>query len=135
MSGNVVVGAGLRIKRYERARVCSNVIADGRLSLDECTHVDQEDNRILADKALPEAKVVLLPNKYDPRRAHLAIYNPMGANRIDVVLSSFLQPGDRYRFVHPEDLFGEPILAGVFDGNAVRVAMDSPFVALVLLRD
>ena len=73
----------------------------------------------------PEEIVFLRPNRYDPNRANLVILQPTRkAKSIDVDLKSFLRSGDRFRLQDARNFFGEPVLAGKFNGAPVAVPMN-----------
>jgi hypothetical protein len=77
---------------------------------------------------------VLQPNKYDPDRAHVAVYNGAKAKEVAVDVSTFLKRGERYRIVRALDLYGQPVAAGVCEGDAMRVPVNGVFEALVILK-
>ena len=68
-------------------------------------------------------RVFVRPNRYEPGRAHLAVFNWNNAETIEVDLSGVLRAGDRYRIVSAQDFFGEPLLSGVYDGASLRLPM------------
>lgn len=55
---------------------------------------------------------VLIPNQYDPQRAHLAIYNGAHAAAMEVDGRPFLQPGDSFRLLSVKDFFREATPGG-----------------------
>ena len=85
-------------------------------------------------RELPASKVVLLPNKYDPARAHVAIYNGGKAAQITLDVSALLKPGDAFRLLDPKDVYGKPVLEGKVDGTSISVPMSGEFAAFVLVR-
>jgi hypothetical protein len=68
-------------------------------------------------------RVFVRPNRYEPGRAHIAVYNWCRADAVEVDVSGVLKQGDRYRLVSAQDFFGEPLLSGVYDGHPLRLAM------------
>ncbi len=114
--GNVVVNGGLSINRYKKAV--------------------NKDNLVLAAKTpRPKgARVILRPNKYDPRRANLAVFNWDRAGKVAVDASAFLRPGDAYRLMRPDDFYGKPVLTGTWAGQTIAVPVTGEFAAFVLLR-
>jgi hypothetical protein len=131
---NVVVAGGITINRYRKAAVRDNLIVGGRLSLEKCGQVERKGNRLVTGPVPPEARVVLLPNKYDPARAHLAVLNAAGARRVAVKVAPFLRPGEAFRLMDPEDFFGKPLLTDTCKGETISVPMAGPFGAFVLLK-
>jgi hypothetical protein len=76
------------------------------------------------DGALPAAaRVVVRPNRYEPGRAHVAVYNWPRAASVSVDLSAVLRTGDRYEVRNVQDVFGVPVVAGTFDGTPVAFPM------------
>ena len=82
----------------------------------------------------PQGRVVLRPNRYDPNRANLAVFNWAKKPTIELPLETFLATGDTYRLVDPRDFFGEPISEGTYEGGPIRVAIEGEFAAFVLLK-
>jgi hypothetical protein len=68
-------------------------------------------------------RVFVRPNRYEPGRAHVAVYNWDRAETVEIDLGGVLETGDRYRLVSAQDFFGEPLLSGVYDGGPLRLAM------------
>jgi hypothetical protein len=114
--GDIIVNAGLTIKRYRK--------------------VVNKDNLVLAPKAVrPKgARVILRPSKYDPRRAHLAIFNWDKKPTVQVNAKDFLRVGDRYRLLNPRSSFGKPALTGTFDGKPIPVPAAGEFAAFVMIK-
>lgn len=118
--------------------VRGNVIVNGRLSIDKFRQVVNEDNLVLAAKDHPRppgARVVLRPNRYDPRRANLAIFNWESQSAVAVDVAAVLKPGERYRLLNPRDFFGPPVLSGTYTGGALKVPVAGEFAAFVLLAE
>ncbi len=69
----------------------------------------------------PGADIIVRPNQYEPGRAFITIWNWNAAPTVAVDLSSVLQPGDPYRMHHVYDVFGPPLLSGVYAGSPVSI--------------
>jgi len=66
----------------------------------------------------------LRPNRYDPSRANLVIYNWDREPDIKVDLSSVLSDGATYEVLDVQDYFGPPVLSGVYrEGEPVAIPM------------
>lgn len=65
--------------------------------------------------------VIVRPNKYQTRRAHLAIYNWDQLDRVAVSLNGVFVPGDAYEVRNAQDYFGSPVLTGIYTGSPVLV--------------
>jgi dienelactone hydrolase len=108
-----------------------NLIAGGKLSINKFKKVINENN----PETVPDQKAVLIPNKYDPTRANVAIYNGAKADKVALDVSKFLKAGEKYRLLNPRDLFGKPVLEGKTDGASITVPMAGEFAAFVLLKE
>jgi hypothetical protein len=96
-----------------------------------------KDNLIVAaEGARPEEpKVVVLPNKYDPKRANLAIFNWKKAETVDVVFAPLLKEGDSFRLMNPKDFYGKPVFEGkVGKDNKAAVPVKGEFGAFVVIK-
>ena len=115
----------------EECELRENVIAKGTLSIEKFKTVVREGNI----ENLPESKAIVIPNKYDPNRAHLVIFNGAKAREMSVPATSFLKPGDAFRIKHVRDFFGKPVLEGKCEGEAIKVPVEDEFAVFVLLRE
>jgi hypothetical protein len=100
------------------------------------------------------SKVVVIPNRYESGRAHLAIYNGARASSVAVDLSGVLSAGESFSIWDAQNLHGAPIASGVYSGpvdipmaagaveqpiggdtqNGVRVASRPLFLAGIVKR-
>jgi len=113
---NVIVNAGLSITRYRKA-------------------VNENNLVIGVKQPRPEgALVVLRPNRYDPDRAHLAIFNWQKAKGVRVEAGDFMKDGDEHCLLDPKDFFGAPLARGACAAGGFEIAMDGEFAAFVVLR-
>jgi dienelactone hydrolase len=108
-----------------------NLIAGGKLTINKFKKVVNENN----PETVPDQKTVLIPNKYDPTRANVAIYNGAKADKVALDVGKFLKAGEKYRLLNPRDLFGKPVLEGKADGASIAVPMAGEFAAFVLLKE
>ncbi len=74
-------------------------------------------------------------NQYDPRRAHLAIFNWERKPSVAVEVSPLLKPGDPFRLLNPRDFFGPALLTGRAAGPSIHVPMGDEFAAFVLMKE
>lgn len=121
----------------EDCEVRDNLIVNGGLTINKYKKAVNEGNVILAKNAArPQGeRVIIRPNKYDPRRANLAIFNWAKEPLVDVDLSGFLKKGDSYRLMRPKNIFGGPTLSATYSGGFVRVPVQGEFAAFVVLKD
>ncbi len=79
-------------------------------------------------------QVFIRPNKYEPGRANIIVYNWNRQDRVPVDLRSVLKTGDRYVVLNVQDFFAEPVLSGVFDGKPLSLPMTGLRVAIPVGR-
>ncbi len=135
---NVLFGGGISVRKYKKAQIEGNLLAGGRIGVDPVgPDVVQKDNRLLDASALAKEppKAVLLPNKYDPTRAHLAVFNWSKAPEVEVAVSAFLKPGERFRLLDPEHLYEKPVFEGTCAGPAFKLPMTAEFGVYVVLKE
>jgi hypothetical protein len=126
----VAMQIGYGSDQNEGVEVRDNVIAGGKLRIRGPQTVVSEANR----ETLPGREARLIPNRYDPNRAHLAVYNGKKAPQVDVDVSGFLKPGETFRLMNPRDFYGKPVLNGTCSGATVTVPMTGEFAPFVLLK-
>lgn len=61
------------------------------------------------------------PNKYEPGRAHVAVYNWDLRPAVDVDLSAVLKPGAAYEVRDAQNFYGAPIASGTYAGGAISI--------------
>ena len=74
-------------------------------------------------RVVTHPKVFLRPNRYEPGRANLVIYNWSRQATVPVDLSGIVRVGDRYDVRNVQDFFGAPVLSGTYTGGPVDVPM------------
>ena len=74
-------------------------------------------------------RTVVRPNKYEPKRGHVAIYNWDQLDRVAVDLSSVLQPGDRFEVRNAQNYFGTPVLSGTYGGGTLLLPTTNLYAA------
>ena len=88
----------------------------------------------LQDSRPESPTVILRPNKYDPARANLAIFNWNRQKSVSVNVSDFLKVGEKYRLMNPRDFFGSPVQNGTCTSEQILVPVEGEFAAFVLLK-
>ena len=121
---------GYSAPHNEDCEVRDNLIAKGRLSIRKYRTKIDEGNVL----EMPSSRAVLIPNRYDPARAHVAVYNGAGAPSVPLSIEGFLKPGDRFRVLRATDVFGKPVLEGTIEGASISVPMSGEFAAFLLLK-
>ena len=132
---NVVFRSGMAVNRYKAGVVSDNLIVDGRLSINGEGSVDARDNVTLSDQAPQESRSILLANKYDEKRANLAILNWKKEPQVHVPAGDFLKDGDRFRLMDPLDFHGDPVFEGKREGGGFDLAIKDEFAVFVVLKD
>lgn len=132
--GNLVARGGISVNRYKKVVAKDNTVVGGGIGFNNCVAVEQENNRILSQPPA-EPVIVLQPNAYDPNRANLAIFNFPKAEQVAVSVADFLKPGDAYRLMNPEDLYGEPVAQGTCQGETISVPVKGEFAAFVMFKE
>jgi len=121
---------GYTAPENEDCEVRDNVVTGAKISINKYKKSVNEGNVI--DGA--ETRAVAIPNKYEPGRAHVAVYNPAKAAEVKVDVSKVLKPGDAYRLLDPKDFYGKPLHEGTCQGASIAVPMTADFAAFVLMR-
>jgi hypothetical protein len=69
------------------------------------------------------AQVFVRPNRYEPGRGFIVIYNWGHAPTVPVDLSRAVAVGARYEIRPVEDLFGRPVVSGTYRGGGVPIPL------------
>jgi hypothetical protein len=117
--------------------VRDNVVGNGELRIFGFQQVINEGNLAVKVGATRPtgARALLRPNKYDARRAHLAIFNWEKKASVNVSAGTFLKAGESYRLLDPRNFYGKAVAAGSYNGTAIPVPMSGEFAAFVLMKD
>jgi hypothetical protein len=79
------------------------------------------------DRVIPgpptESKVFIRPNKYEPGRANIVIYNWGRLSTVAVDPTGILHSGDRYEVRNVQALSAAPVVRGVYEGSPIRIPM------------
>ena len=76
-----------------------------------------------------DTKVFIRPNKYEPGRAHIVVYNWERKDTVVIDPKSILKQGDKFKIVNAQDYFGNPVVIGVYDGKPISLSMTGLSVA------
>ncbi len=68
-------------------------------------------------------QVFVRPNRYEPGRANIIVYNWNLETRVNVDVSNVLTVGTPYEVRNAQDFFGGPVLTGVYDGQPLSLLM------------
>jgi hypothetical protein len=78
---------------------------------------------------LKGTKVFVRPNRYEPGRANIVVYNWDNLSKVAVDVRSELDAGAAYEVRNAEDFFAPPVLSGIFDGQPLDLPMTGLTVA------
>jgi len=76
-----------------------------------------------AGSAPTGVKIVVRPNRYEPGRANIIVYNWAQQSTVDVDVSGILDVGDRYVVKNVQDFYGTPVAGGFYTGRPVQLPM------------
>jgi len=74
-------------------------------------------------------KVFVRPNRYEPGRANIVVYNWDNSGKVAVDVRSALDVGTAYEVRNAQDFFSPPVLGGIYDGQALQLPMTGLTVA------
>jgi hypothetical protein len=70
-----------------------------------------------------ESQVFVRPNRHEPGRGHIIVYNWDQRDVVEADLAGVLKSGQSYRVVSAQDYFGRPVLSGAYEGKPLRLPM------------
>jgi hypothetical protein len=113
---------GLRRDAWPGARIEQNVMGGARRAV-VGQSVDAASANLTIATPPGSPTIFLRPNRYEPGRAFLAVYNWGHAPAVAVSLAGLVRVGQRYEIRNVQDVFGPPVAAGTYTGDSVRVSM------------
>jgi hypothetical protein len=132
---NVLFNGSIVVHNYLDVEVRDNLVVGGGINTDNCGQVTNQRNQTFAKgKRADTPRAFLIPNKYDPTRAHLALFNWAGMPTAQVKVAPFLKAGDSYQLLDPHNFYGKPLLAGKCEGEMMPVPIEGTFGAFVVLK-
>jgi hypothetical protein len=78
---------------------------------------------------LSGTKIFIRPNRYEPGRANIVVYNWDKLEKVGVDARSVLNVGAAYEVRNAQDFFAPPVLSGIFDGQPLQLPMTGLTVA------
>lgn len=76
-----------------------------------------------AGSAPAESKIVVRPNRYEPGRANIIVYNWAQQSTVSVDVAGILSMGDSYVVQNAQDFYGAPAASGVYTGDPLQLPM------------
>lgn len=112
-----------------------NRIFRGSLVIQKYQTVKQEGTWIFKEGEQPPMnEYFLLPNAYEPGRAHLLVYNWSGGQSAAVPVGGVMNDGDAFVIHDPKRMHGEPVLVGTVTGGQVTVPTPHEFTVYVMRK-
>ena len=112
------------IRKWEKVALTGNTfIGTGTPVTVDPPVADPRTSNVIVSGRPQGVKVAVRPNAYEPGRAHVIVYNWDRRPAVDVDLSKVLKTGAKFKVASAQDFFGEPVLAGKYDGKPVRLPM------------
>jgi hypothetical protein len=68
-------------------------------------------------------QVFFRPNRFEPGRVHVAVYNWDKRDSVPIDPQGVLAPGSAFELRPVQDYFGEPVVTGVYDGGTITIPM------------
>lgn len=118
--GNVAWGGeiALRLGSWRAATIEGNTLVGARQLVTGMT-LDRS-NALFAGTQTPAAPSVFVkPNRYEPGRGFVVIYNWQRQPNVKVDLSTILTSGQTYELRRVQDVFGAPVARGTFAGDSI----------------
>ncbi|HPY18975.1 MAG TPA: chondroitinase-B domain-containing protein, partial [Polyangiaceae bacterium] len=118
----------------------NNQNIEGMTSLSQWQNATQSAGKMFDSNstvtAMPtQPMVAVLPNAYEPGRAHVVIFNFAKASTTAVDLSPAVGQGKTYRVMAVKDAFGTPVAQGTYNGGTVNIPTPSEFGVFLVLSD
>lgn len=136
---NVLYGIDMQIgytaAYNEDCEVLDNLVVNGKLETVRYRKVVWEGNVVLpsGDASRPsKSKFILLPNRYDRNRAHLAVFSWDNASVVEVEPGRCMDEGDTAELFDPEDLSGNPVARLVCRKGRIHVPTCDEFSVFVV---
>ncbi len=95
----------------------------------ELTGFDWDSTFVVGD--LHGTKVFVRPNRYEPGRANIVVYNWDNLDNVAVDVNSVLPLNSTFEVRNAQNFFGPSVLSGTFSGQRLSLPMTNLTVALV----
>ncbi|MBN2269239.1 MAG: right-handed parallel beta-helix repeat-containing protein, partial [Sedimentisphaerales bacterium] len=134
---NVPMRIGYTAPENENCELRDNLIVNGDLEIVRYKEVIDEGNVVVkkGQERPKGVKAVLLANKFDPNRAHLAIFNWDNTETVEVTTNGFIKSGQRFQLFDPKNLFGKPVFEGRCKADTINLPTKTEFAVFVLLKN
>lgn len=100
------------------------------------TGFDRNSRGTSLDNGRPvEGAIFVRPNRYEPGRAHLIVYNWGLKSVVEAAIGNLLPVGARYEVRSAQNYFGAPVLTGTYDNRPLRLPMSGGKAAQIVGGD
>ncbi|PTB83670.1 hypothetical protein C9926_01710 [Sulfurovum lithotrophicum] len=89
----------------------------------EQTYINDLGGNVNIPEPSSGKKIFYIKNSYDPRRGRITIFNFDRDASVAVDLSQLMKIGSAYRIHSVFDLYGEPIMSGLYSGGTINIPM------------
>lgn len=94
-------------------------------NFNEWKNFTKNENNSTFTTGLPNKNLVsVMPNKYEKGRANIVIFNYLENDYQKIDVSGVLEKGSEYYIYDVQNIFGDPILSGTYDGSLLNVPMN-----------
>lgn len=78
------------------------------------------------EKGTPRGtEVFMRPNRYEPGRANVVVFNWGKAATVDIDLKNVVKPGAAFRIVRATDFYGQSVVRGKYEGAPIKLPMEA----------
>ena len=81
-------------------------------------------SKLLSTRRSFETRIFIRPNKYEPGRAHIIVYNWDLGKQTAVDVSAVLSPGAEFEIRDAQNYFGSPVVQGTYVGQPIVVPLN-----------
>ena len=92
------------------------------------TGLDTESSHV---RASPPDRVIIQPNRYEAKRAHIIAWNWTAADNIAADVSQLLSVGDAYEIRSALNYFAGPVKVGTYTGGSIQIPITNLTVAQI----
>lgn len=128
---------GYNAPENEDCTVTGNIIFREGFCINKFKKVTNENNSVIQkDTDLPDepAKIIWLPNKYDPERANLVIFNWKNDMKVSFPVRPFMSKGDHFELKCPTDIYGPAIYSGTVTDETISIPIEDEFAVFVVFK-
>ena len=120
LTGNYLVGQTIFQDEWDHVTLTDNTFIG---SLSGVESDDYPDNTYMGVPTLNH--VVVRPNRYEPGRAHIIVYNWEMLSEVSVSLSDVITAGTPFEVRNAQDFYGPPVVTGTYDGGTIVLPMEN----------